>query len=163
VDCDNIVLVPPHLIKRKKYCSRACVNEAKKGRRISQDTEFRLGNRPKNWKPVGTISVRHRERSGKSHAWVKTAEPNVWKPRAVVVWEEERGPILLGMFPHHKDGDSLNDDIDNLRLVDRTAHLTKLRPKFEEKRKTEASIVTKYRWRKYRYNKGRKNHDVAIV
>lgn len=39
-----------------------------------------------------------------------------------VVWEKHYGPIPHGMQVHHKDGNKLNNNIDNLILVDTMTH-----------------------------------------
>ena len=39
-----------------------------------------------------------------------------------VVWEKNYGPIPKGMQIHHKDGNKLNNDINNLVLVDAMTH-----------------------------------------
>lgn len=38
------------------------------------------------------------------------------------IWEHHNGPIPEGWFVHHKDGDSLNNDIQNLELVTQSGH-----------------------------------------
>lgn len=120
-------------------------NKGLTGIRQNPATEFKKGHRPPTWKPVGTITTR--KRYGRERAWVKVAEPNIWKPRAYVVWEEAGGPELpLGYFLHYLDGDSLNDDKLNLAAVTRSFHLHLLRkhhPAFEEKRRRAAR---KARW-----------------
>jgi hypothetical protein len=75
--------------------------------------------------------------------FVKIAEPNMWVEQAVVVWWNHHGPVPLGMLLHHKDGNSLNDAICNLRLVSRAEHLALHRPAFENKR---SRLATAARW-----------------
>lgn len=67
----------------------------------------------------------------------------VWRPRAVVVWEEHHGPVPDGCIVHHENRDTLDDSIENLSMVTRGAHLAEHRPEFEEKRATAATIA---RW-----------------
>lgn len=45
--------------------------------------------------PLGSLRLR-RHRDDSLRAWVKVAEPNVWRPRAVVVWELAHGPLPVG-------------------------------------------------------------------
>lgn len=120
-------------------------NKGMKGLSRNPATEFKKGNRPQNWKPVGTVTIR--KVNGLERAWVKVAEPNAWKPRCYVVWEQAGGPELPpGYFLHHLDGDSLNDDLLNLAAVRRSFHLhllKKYHPTFEETRKVAAR---KARW-----------------
>ncbi len=109
-------------------------NKGMRGRHFSLATEFKKGATPVNWTAVGTVRIRTFRRHNNQRAFVKVAEPNIWKLRAVVNWEQTHGPIPSGLFLHHLDHDSLNDDVRNLALVDRAAHLRLHRPDFEERR-----------------------------
>jgi len=92
------------------------------GKRSSIGTEFKPGQQAHNRVPVGTVRVRKETHTGLLRAWVKTAEPNVWRKRAVVVWEAIHGPIPRGSVVHHADRNSLNDDPDNLQALTRKQH-----------------------------------------
>jgi len=105
-----------------------------KGRHFSPATEFKKGNIPVNHCEVGTVRIRHRKRSGKKRAWIKIAEPNVWRLRCKAVWEKAHGPIPRGLLIHHLNEDTLDDGLDNLSAISRAAHLKIHRPEFEEKR-----------------------------
>ena len=87
------------------------------------ETQFKKGNRPHNWRPVGS------ERNVIGLVEIKVAEPNVWKFKHRVIWEQHNGPIPKGGLIAFKDGDPLNMDINNLMLVTRAenAQLTSLR------------------------------------
>jgi len=90
--------------------------------------------------PVGTVTIRETIGRGQ-RAWIKVGQPNTWKPRAQVVWEEVNGPVPIGFVIHHRDEDKLNDAIGNLELVTRARHLELHRAEFEERR-IQASIET---------------------
>lgn len=93
-----------------------------KGQHLSPQTEFKPGHRGTRTLPVGSVTVRtHKDDSPR--AWVKIAEPNVWKLRAVVVWEVTHGPLPEGHLVHHRDRDSMNDDPTNLQAMTRPQHL----------------------------------------
>ena len=92
-------------------------NGAKKGQWFPgcEKGWFKKGNKPVNHAPVGTERVR--EHSG--YVWVKIAEPNRWRMKQLVVWEEAHGPIPKGMMIYFKDRDRTNCELDNLMLVER--------------------------------------------
>ena len=88
----------------------------------SEATRFKKGQRGRNWKPVGTQTVR-RDKNSTLRSFIKVSEPNVWKLRAALVWEQLFGMIPRGLVLHHRDGDALNDKISNLCVLTRAAHL----------------------------------------
>jgi hypothetical protein len=98
--------------------------------------------------PIGTVRVRTRhKRGGEKRAWIKVAEPNVWRLRAQVVWEEHHGPIPTGMGVHHKDRDKLNDTINNLELLSKAEHLREHYPEYKERIVAKLTTIRrKRRW-----------------
>lgn len=93
-------------------------------------TAFRKGNVPHNaGVPVGAIRIRHNseKRGGKSYIWQKTAEPNVWRMKNIIEWEEHNGPVPDGHMVTFADGDTLNWHIGNLILVTRAQNAVKNR------------------------------------
>lgn len=85
--------------------------------------------------PVGTMRIRTRhKRGGVQRAYVKMAEPNTWTLRARVVWETAHGPVPRGKGIHHRDGDTLNDALENLELVSKARHIDLHRADFAERR-----------------------------
>jgi hypothetical protein len=98
--------------------------------------------------PIGTVRIRTRhKRSGEQRAWVKVAEPNEWKLRAQVVWEEHHGPIPRGMVVHHRDENKLNDAIENLQLLTKAKHLDEHRAAYLPK--SLASLIQARRSRRW--------------
>lgn len=101
---------------------------------------------------VGTITIRI-DKMGHQRSWVKITDKrklNDWKMRAVIVWEEKHGQLSAGQVVHHKDRDTLNDDITNLDAMSRAEHLAEHRPQYEERRRYAASKATKARHAKNR-------------
>jgi len=97
-----------------------------KGIHLSPGTEFKKGQQALPLLPIG--SVRFRKHKGdKKRAWIKVADPNTWIPRASAVWIANHGTIPRGMIIHHKDRDTLNDNIGNLELMTRSQHLAEHR------------------------------------
>jgi hypothetical protein len=106
-----------------------------KGEHRSPATEFKPGQAAHNRLPIGSVRVRRETHTGLLRAWVKVAEPNVWKKRAVVVWEAANGPLPRGHVVHHDDRDSLNDDLANLVAMTREAHVAEHRTEIETARR----------------------------
>jgi len=94
---------------------------ANKGKAMREETRmkvsatfFRKGNVPYNVCPVGHTAV-----TTDGYAKIKIAEPNVWRYRSYLVWEEANGKVPPNHVLYHLDGDKLNDDLSNLRLLSR--------------------------------------------
>ena len=79
------------------------------------ETFFKPGHRPQNAVPVGTEVV-----SSDGYLKVKVAEPNEWKYKHRLVWENENGSIAKGMALIFKDGNRMNCSIENLELLTRS-------------------------------------------
>ena len=78
------------------------------------ETQFRKGNRPHNTLPVGYEITR-----SDGYIQVKVAEPDVWKLKHRIVWEQHNGPVPEGGLVVFRDGDPQNTDISNLVLIDK--------------------------------------------
>ena len=100
-----------------------------KGIHLAPATEFKPGPRPDLRSIIGDISIR-RTRDGHLRAFVKIADPNKWKLRAVKNWEGANGQVPRGRLIHHIDRDTLNDDIHNLACLTRAEHLAEHRSEF---------------------------------
>jgi hypothetical protein len=77
-------------------------------------TQFKPGNRPHTWRPVGSERV---DKDG--YTWVKVTEPKVRRMKHVLVWEAAHGPVPRGHVVIFGDSDRQNFDLDNLLLVSR--------------------------------------------
>jgi hypothetical protein len=95
-------------------------NKGQKGIRVSPATEFKKGQMPHNWTPVGTEIVR-----GDGYTWVKVAEPKKWREKHRLIWEAANGPIPAGHAVIFADGNKANMTPENLLLVSR-AQLARL-------------------------------------
>lgn len=97
---------------------------------------------------IGTVTIRVRhKRGGVQRAWVKVAQPNAWKLRAQVVWEQTHGPLPRGMGVHHKDENTLNDELANLEATTKAAHMETHRPGFNETRLKNSTLARRrLRW-----------------
>lgn len=97
-------------------------NKGIKGIHVSPATEFKKGQPSINKLPLGTLTQR-KDKSGKIRNWIKIEEPNKWIEYAKFVWIQHNGNIPKGFLIHHIDKNTLNDNIENLALVTRKAHI----------------------------------------
>lgn len=92
----------------KGICGKGC-----------EKTWFKKGNKPINHKPIGSERL-----NIDGYIEIKVAEPNKWRLKHQVLWEEQNGPIPKGHAVIFGDGNSQNLDINNLILVSRKQLLT---------------------------------------
>jgi hypothetical protein len=100
-------------------------NKDLKGIHLSPGSEFKPGHQRTERLAIGSMRIRICTRKGdnKPRAWVKVAQPNVWKPRAVLNWEKaNKRTVPAGHVVHHADRDTLNDSPLNLQLKTRAEH-----------------------------------------
>ena len=144
--CNELMMVRPSLLERKKYCSKDCQFKGQVGERRAPDTEFKPGHRPASLLSVGT------EVASKGYMRVKVAEPNIWRPRSHLVWEAAHGkPLPKGWVLRRKDGDTLNDEIENLVAMSRGQSIRIMLEDPTNRRKRKAGMVrgSKTRWDKH--------------
>lgn len=81
-------------------------------------TSFKKGQRPRNYKPVGTERI---DRDG--YTLVKVSDVGEWHHRwrlkHCVIWEKVNGPIPKGHCLIFLDGNKQNLSLDNLQLITR--------------------------------------------
>lgn len=77
-------------------------------------TMFKKGNRPVNFKPVGSERI-----DAEGYKWIKTKNPNTWKMSHVLLWVKNRGRVPNGMVVIFKDKNRQNIRLTNLKLVTR--------------------------------------------
>ena len=101
-----------------------------KGQKMSKDvyqkvahTMFKKGSRPHNTKPFGTINQR-KDKSGKIYQYIKIADSK-WQLLNRYTWEQHNGPIAKGLIVVYKDGNYLNNDIDNLMLLTKKENMAR--------------------------------------
>jgi len=80
-----------------------------------EDTQFKKGNKPHNYLPIGTERV-----NGDNYIDIKIAEPNKWKGKHILVWEEQNGPVPKSGCVIFGDGNNRNLNLDNLICVSRS-------------------------------------------
>jgi hypothetical protein len=101
-----------------------------KGQKMSKDlyqkvahTMFKKGSKPMNTQPIGTIHQRS-DKSGKMYLYIKLADSN-WQLLNRYTWEQYHGPIPKGLIVAYKDGNYLNNDIDNLMLLTKKENMAR--------------------------------------
>lgn len=78
------------------------------------ETQFKPGHMPNTYKPVGAERI-----SSDGYAMVKVADPNKWRAKHVVMWEQVNGPVPLGHVVIFANGNRLDINLDNLILISR--------------------------------------------
>ena len=81
------------------------------------ETQFRPGNRPHTWRPIGSTRVNDGYLQRKVSDTGYT--PRDWICEHVLLWQERRGPIPTGHTVAFKDKDRTNIVIENLELLSR--------------------------------------------
>lgn len=76
------------------------------------ETMFKKGHVPANKDKTGTEKVK-----GDGYVWIKIAEPNVWKQKHRIIYEQVHGKISDKDRIIFADGNNRNFDIDNLIKV----------------------------------------------
>ena len=79
---------------------------------------FEKGHTPWHTRPVGSERV---DKDGITHR--KIADPNVWRPVHVLLWEQHNGPLPDGCFVVFANRDQTDIRIDNLVCVDRAENM----------------------------------------
>jgi hypothetical protein len=90
------------------------VNAGTKGVMKANATSFKPGQRPHNWRTVGSERT-----SVDGYVEIKVAEPNKWRMKHAVVYEKRYGAIPKGSTVIFGDGDKTNFALENLVLVTR--------------------------------------------
>lgn len=93
-----------------------CTYEKVKG------TMFKKGSVPKNYRPVGSERI-----SVDGYIEIKVEDPNVWKLKHRVMWEQVNGQIPENHALIFLDGDPLNCVVENLKLITRSELLAMTR------------------------------------
>lgn len=100
-------------------------------------TQFKKGHSPVNHREVGSERI-----TKDGYIEVKVSEPNRWKLKHRIVWEQAKGPILKGYAIVFKDQNKQNCTVDNLILVKRSelARLNQNKLFFKDPKLTEVGI-----------------------
>lgn len=91
--------------KQIEYMSQEAIEKTK-------ETRFKKGNKPKNYRPVGSERI-----TKDGYIEVKVADPNKWETKNKIIYKQYFGDIPEGHKVIYADGNKLNNDINNLILV----------------------------------------------
>lgn len=90
-------------------------NKGKKKPGMRNSGQFKKGNRPAGYLPVGTINY-----TTDGYPKIKVADPNVWEYLHRQTWEKHYGPVPDGYLVVFLDGDKSNWSITNLACLSRS-------------------------------------------
>lgn len=103
------------------WYKKGCVS-ANKGKKMSAEirekvkhTFFQKGIIPHNTKKDGEIALR-RNKKKKTYYWIRIS-PDNWELLHRVLWEKENGPIPKGFNIVFVDGNQMNCEVSNLKLI----------------------------------------------
>ena len=95
---------------------RATWNKGTKGLTKANVTSFKKGQKPHNYKPVGSERI-----TKDGYCEIKVSDTGRrWRPKHVLIYEKHHGKVPKGSAVIFLDGDKRNFDIDNLYLVTRS-------------------------------------------
>lgn len=96
-----------------------------KGKHVRQSpaTEFKKGSLPHNTKTDGAISIR-RDKTGRNYKYIRVALGK-WDLYHRFLWRSVYGEIPKDKIVTFIDGNSLNCEIDNLKLITRSEHMAR--------------------------------------
>lgn len=89
-------------------------NKGKKGLTSANKTSFKEGQKPVNYRPVGSERI-----NVDGYIEVKVRDPNKWSLKHKVIWEKDKGAMPKGHAIIFGDGNRENLDVNNLILVSR--------------------------------------------
>ena len=89
-------------------------NKGTKGIMKANKTSYKKGNIPQSYKPVGTERI-----TKDGYTEIKVKDPNVWKLKHRIIYEEHYGEIPKGHVVMFLDRNKSNFDINNLILISR--------------------------------------------
>lgn len=101
---------------------------SKKGQENSRKTTFKKGHVPANARPLGSERM---DLNG--YLMIKVAEPNKFVLKHKWLWEQHFGVIPSGYILTFLDGNPLNCELSNLKLISKTQNLILNRKKLRFK------------------------------
>lgn len=108
---------------------------------LCKGTMFQKGNRPHNYKPVGSERIESKD----GYTLIKIADPNKWVLKHVHIWEQANGKVPKGSMITFLDGNKSNFALDNLACITQaecaTLNKNKMRSEFAEITQANINLV----------------------
>ena len=104
--------------------------------------QFQKGHMPITYKLVGT--VREREKDKSTIRYIKTEDPDKWQVYARWLWEQDWGELIEGDRVVHLNRDSLDDRIENLLALPKSAYVKFSACKQDFTRREQAKLKKRY-------------------
>lgn len=115
-------------------------NKGLLGIHLSPNTEFVRGNNSSKNLPIGSTTIRtRRDERETPRQFIKIANPDIWIPYAIYLIREANIEIPTGYVVHHKNGNSLDDRLENLEVLSRAEHIEVHRPYFDRLNNIQAN------------------------
>ena len=113
-------------------------NKGTKGVMKANKTSYKKGNETWNTLRVGTEKI-----DGDGYVYVKIGDPNKWKAKHRIIWEEHYGKIPKGYKLIFLDNNKLNVTLENLAIVSDSEEigLNKRGFRFKQKHLTETGLM----------------------
>lgn len=153
------LIIPREIIERNRKSTmfregQAPPNKGKKltdfmtpeGIERSKKYRFKKGSLPHNTKQDGAISIRKESGTDISYKYIRISKA-VWELYHRVVWERAHGPIPEGYIVVFKDGDQMNCELSNLKMITQAEHMKNHSASINL---TDGYVVTQIAGSKYR-------------
>ena len=98
-------------------------------------TWFKKGQKARNHKPVGSERI-----TVDGYVEVKVAEPNIWKLKHRLIWEEYHGELSKDMMISFINGDSTDCRIENLVVLNKQVNAL-FNTKFKTRQRTPELVA----------------------
>lgn len=89
---------------------------------ISQKGTFKKGNLPKQTLYDGAITIRYMGTEQQPYKYIRTSLAK-WQLLHHKTWSDAHGPVPRGMIVSFRDGNTMNCDLNNLKLLSRAENM----------------------------------------
>ena len=124
----NLQKTQEHINKHRKGQfdgSKPVWNKGMKGLLIpgSEKGFFKKGSLPHNTRHDGATSVRI-SKEGLPYRFVRVSQRN-WQHESVLIWQKSNGNVPKNMVVRHKNGNTLDNSLENLELITKAEHMAR--------------------------------------